>query len=375
MERSSPIIKGNRFITLSERRSVNRLYLAAYTSICLALALVVLLGVWGAFRDGQAAREMALQNEIATMRSHAVRTVGRIERGLEQEPPPPKLDSVRDDPWIRQFWLRVIPREDQRLYAAIVDARGTVLMHSDSQLEGQRLTQEAFDPVRNDLAADVFERRSRALAGGRHAYDVREPIDVSGQIIGHYHAGIDVDWLEDHTATAREQILKRWAIVIGGISVVVLLAGASLYYIAYRSAAMRNVADMVQLQRVTELGQVAAGLAHEIRNPLHAIRLNLHSLGRLHNGQGTSSGEEIATIISQSNDEIARLDRLVEELLGFAKPDEAREEDIDLACRIAGDTQLCELRRWRATMWRSARSIVRIQRLSTWIRLDSGKSC
>jgi signal transduction histidine kinase len=183
--------------------------------------------------------------------------------------------------------------------------------------------------VRTEVADDVVETHSQALTDGRRAYDIRTSIFVGGNKVGEYHAGFDVDWFEEHAAGARRQILRRWAMVIGGISLVVLLAVISLYYIAYRSAALRTVADMVQLQRVTELGQVAAGLAHEIRNPLHAIRLNLHALGHRQNGRTRLSADEVSTIIDESNKEIARLDRLIEELLGFAKPDEARDEVID----------------------------------------------
>jgi signal transduction histidine kinase len=175
-----------------------------------------------------------------------------------------------------------------------------------------------------------------ALTGGRRAYDICVPIKVGRHTVGRYHAGFDVDWFEGEAAAARHQIALRWTIVIGGITVVVLLAAASLYYLAYRSAVLGNMADMVQLQRVTELGQVAAGLAHEIRNPLHAIRLNLHALGRMQNGRCRLSAEEVKTIVGESNEEIARLDRLIEELLGFAKPEKARDEDIDVVSELQG---------------------------------------
>lgn len=332
--KDSPVTEGSRLMTPRERRSLNRFSVAAYTCICLALALVILLGVWGAYRDVGASRETALQKEIATIQSHAVRTVGRIERGLEHEPDPMDLASVRDDPWIRRFWQRVIPFEGRRLYAAIVDSNGMVEMHSDPELEGRRLEQSRTGQIRADVAEGVIETQSRALSDGRPAYDICVSIDAGTNKVGEYHAGFDVDWFEEQASMIRGQILRRWAFVIGGIVVVVLLAGASLYYIAYRSAAMRNVAEMVQLQRVTELGQVAAGLAHEIRNPLQAIRLNLHALARMQNGRAKRDADGVSAIITESNEEIVRLDRLIEELLGFAKPDEAREKDIDLSSEL-----------------------------------------
>ena len=100
--------RSDRFMTQGERRSLNRLSVAASACICVALALVVLLGVWRAYRDVGAARETELRKEIARIRSLAVRTDGRIERGLELEPDPTDLISVRDEPWIRGSWQRDI---------------------------------------------------------------------------------------------------------------------------------------------------------------------------------------------------------------------------------------------------------------------------
>lgn len=241
----------HRFMTPGEGRTISRLSLAAYACICVALSLVVLLGVWGAYRDVHIARETALRNEIATMRSHAVRTVGRIERGLEQQSESMDLASVRHDPWIRQFWRRMIPLEGGRLYAAIADSTGMVLMHSDPTLQGRRISRNWYSQERPEVAEDVFETKSTALADGRRAFDVQVPIEVEGKTVGSYHTGIDVDWFEEQFAVQRRQIVRRWLIVVGGVSAVVLLAGVSLYYIAYRSAKMRNLTDVLRLQRVS----------------------------------------------------------------------------------------------------------------------------
>src|SRR5439155_8089243 len=65
-----------------------------------------------------------------------------------------------------------------------------------------------------------------------------------------------------------------------------LAAGVSLLGIAAASAAIlllirrarRSEAARVEAERRAELGEVAAGLAHEIRNPLNAMSLNLELL-------------------------------------------------------------------------------------------------
>ncbi|MGB8885943.1 MAG: ATP-binding protein [Candidatus Korobacteraceae bacterium] len=67
-------------------------------------------------------------------------------------------------------------------------------------------------------------------------------------------------------------------------------------------------------ERLAALGRVAAGVAHELRNPLATIRLRTQLSAR--NPQEESVQRNSSVIL----DEIARLDRMVERLLFFARP-------------------------------------------------------
>ena len=88
------------------------------------------------------------------------------------------------------------------------------------------------------------------------------------------------------------------------------------------------------LERTTEVGQLAAGLAHEIRNPLHAIQLNLHTLQRAYDRGQALTGEDIRTMLEQSSSEIDRIEHLMQQLLGFATPDEPRDEVVEVVSEI-----------------------------------------
>lgn len=66
---------------------------------------------------------------------------------------------------------------------------------------------------------------------------------------------------------------------------------------------------------------LASGLAHEIRNPLNAIGLNLTLLERKLRSTG---GEEVAPIVEAVRNEVTRISTLTNEMMDFAKPIDIR---------------------------------------------------
>src|SRR5262245_59879544 len=94
---------------------------------------------------------------------------------------------------------------------------------------------------------------------------------------------------------------------------------------------------MLRSERLAAVGTMAAGLAHEVRNPLNSASLQLTVLERrLDRGDEAASVLPIAEIIKS---EIDRLDRLVREFLAFAQPRplEPRPVDVgELLSAVAG---------------------------------------
>jgi two-component system sensor histidine kinase HydH len=92
-------------------------------------------------------------------------------------------------------------------------------------------------------------------------------------------------------------------------------------------SAIKHLEEQVQrAEKLAAVGRLAAGVAHEIRNPLSSIRGFAYLLGK---GHGEESPErEYADVMVR---EIDRINHVVSDLLNFARPMKLEPEDICLA--------------------------------------------
>jgi signal transduction histidine kinase len=79
-------------------------------------------------------------------------------------------------------------------------------------------------------------------------------------------------------------------------------------------------------ERLAALGQLSAGLAHELRNPLSSIKGSAELLSRSA-GEGNPVAQELAQIIIE---EAERTNSLVTRFLDFARPLEPRRQPVDV---------------------------------------------
>jgi len=89
-------------------------------------------------------------------------------------------------------------------------------------------------------------------------------------------------------------------------------------------------ARLVESERLAAVGQVAAGIAHEVRNPLSGIKMAAQLIRRRLVEQSPADAESAEVMLA----EVARLEVIIDDLLTFAGPTRLATEAADLSAVV-----------------------------------------
>ncbi|MFL6199661.1 MAG: two-component system sensor histidine kinase NtrB [Thermoanaerobaculia bacterium] len=156
------------------------------------------------------------------------------------------------------------------------------------------------------------ELREKEFATTYQVPDIQVPIGQFGML----QIGISPVELSQRIEVLRQDLVRQ-AAWIGVFSIALLLtAYGAVWLLVQRSRRLELQA--VEAERMAYIGTLASGLAHEIRNPLNSLNLNMQMLEEEIDEHGSApTGKRLLSI---TRSELLRLERLVTDFLAYAKP-------------------------------------------------------
>ncbi|MEM7189339.1 MAG: ATP-binding protein [Pseudomonadota bacterium] len=110
--------------------------------------------------------------------------------------------------------------------------------------------------------------------------------------------------------------------------------------VATRSAELKATQDqLVQASKLTALGQMSAGISHELNQPLAAIMNFAQNGGKL---LEIGRADDVRANLDQIAGQVGRADRIIRNLRGFARAEEEAVEPVDLTAAITEALALVE---------------------------------
>jgi signal transduction histidine kinase len=142
----------------------------------------------------------------------------------------------------------------------------------------------------------------------------------------------------DGVRTAERRMLFRLASSLLGATLLVGLSFGTLWwrerYGALSAKHARAEEALRRRDRLAAMGELAASVAHEVRNPLNAIAMSVKRVRREFLATSAESEEEraeLAELLGVMEAETQRINRTVQQFLDFARPPRLNPQSIDLA--------------------------------------------
>ena len=311
--------------------------LPAVILILVGLFAVVVIRDYG--RESAAARQTLLEKGSVLIR--ALESGTRVGMGM-------RMHHAQ-----QQTLLEEMAGQPGVLWFAVTDAQGNVVMHSDPTLVGKTLyssaemqtlhpaeeaqwraidgTDAQGEPV---PAVEVYRQFQPLFTPGRHGMRNIARCESEPPIFAQQTIFIAFDARDLAITQAREW--RNMLIMLFALSTVLLATLLTFFwYRRYLRSRQLLQDEMSRKEKLVALGHLAAGVAHEIRNPLSSIK----GLAKYFAERAPAGGEahELAQVMAKEAD---RLNRVVSELLELVKPAHLSLQSVDLNTVIAHSLQL-----------------------------------
>jgi len=209
---------------------------------------------------------------------------------------------------------------------ALLDQDLTVLAHSTPDRVGER---KADEGLQSALESGRVLARLVGRAGGGRVYEVVKPLALEGSRTGLLRIGLSTASMDRIWKSDRLTAAVTAAAVLG----LGILGMSVIFYTQHRH--LREVktleAEMERGERLATVGNMAAAVAHEIRNPLNAVSMGIQ---RLRVEFEPAPREEYLRMVDLIQGEVRRLNVIVEEFLSLARPMPLKREPIIVAALL-----------------------------------------
>jgi two-component system, NtrC family, sensor histidine kinase HydH len=319
---------------------ISLVFRSAAFRIGIACFLVLIVGGLGMYHELEMIESSVIKSQMSEVRSNSERTVVHLEQDFYRHRGRDLSHVLGESMWLREIWERTKDREPIRAFRAVIDTRNKIIAHSDPNKVGQTALPSVDEqPSPMQSFPRVIFRTDPALAGDKSFIEIRVPIRKYRSVAGYYVAGIASDWIAGKIHSEQRGAIITWMIVVGCAVLIVAITGVVLYRLASRATSLEKDLDSAETRRLTELSMLLVGMAHEIRNPLNCIRLNLHTSGKVFLGEAQFDRNEVLSMLTESVREVERVNEIISQLLGLARQDKSENEYSNAAEEIDGAIQ------------------------------------
>jgi len=220
-------------------------------------------------------------------------------------------------PALRKTLEQIEPMDPMLSFATLLNSRGNVIAWFGEQ--GQ-LPRHGDIQVMADDSTSTLVRKIRLLANPaqRQIVTLAYPAMIDQRIVGTLVVGLSFHrinkQIEEEVSTNNRRALST------SLAGSLLLAALGAYLLKLNDRARTLQSALEREKHLAYIGTLSAGLAHEIRNPLSSVKMNVQMIRNKLAKTELEDKENLLRKIERVNHEVDRLDKSISDFLVFAAP-------------------------------------------------------
>jgi signal transduction histidine kinase len=145
---------------------------------------------------------------------------------------------------------------------------------------------------------------------------IEVPVPIEPGRVGKAVLNVSEDVLARQAQEFRSELITR---LISIFAAILFMVGLAYVYVLRVLKLTRKIEEEAQSHmRLSYLGLLSSGLAHEIKNPINSIQMNLQLLEE--ESEAAAGQADLKGLIGPIRKEFKRLERIVNDFLAFARP-------------------------------------------------------
>lgn len=243
-----------------------------------------------------------------------------------------------------QRLIEELGRQSDIDHVALLDQNLKIMAHTDAT----RVNQEGTDSWVLKVKSEGRPQSRIVEAGqGGGRYEFVKPIAVNNSALGFLEIGLSLKPMEAAWQRSLRSILAFGLAILA----VGILGMATIFYNQHSHLQrIRSLeAEISRQERFSELGNLAATVAHEIRNPLNSVSMGLQRLKA--EFSPTRDQDQYSHFLELMQEEVRRLNSIVEQFLSLARPLDLNPEELrlgemltELSTFVGGDPKQSKIR-------------------------------